>query len=81
MGAIASQQSSVIANREVLETKLKSLELEYENKEILRPKFWGGFMIKPIEIEFWQGRANRLHDRILYQLLTDFSWKMDRLSP
>jgi pyridoxamine 5'-phosphate oxidase len=81
LGAIASQQSSVIANREVLETKLKSLELEYENKEILRPKFWGGFMIKPIEIEFWQGRANRLHDRIRYQLLTDFSWKMDRLSP
>ena len=81
LGAIASQQSSVIANREVLETKLKSLELEHENKEILRPKFWGGFMIKPIEIEFWQGRANRLHDRIRYQLLTDFSWKMDRLSP
>ena len=81
LGAIASQQSSVIANREVLETKLKSLEMEYENKEIIRPDFWGGFIVKPIEIEFWQGRANRLHDRIRYQLQADFSWKTDRLSP
>ena len=81
LGAIASQQSSVIENRDVLETKLKSLESEYENKEITRPEFWGGFIVKPIEIEFWQGRANRLHDRIRYQLQADFSWKTDRLSP
>ena len=71
----------MIANREVLETKLKSLESEYETKEITRPEFWGGFMVKPIEIEFWQGRANRLHDRIRYQLQADFSWKIERLAP
>ena len=81
LGAIASNQSSVIANREVLETKLKSLEAEYENKEITRPEFWGGFIVKPIEIEFWQGRANRLHDRIRYQLQADYSWKIERLAP
>ena len=81
LGAIASQQSAVISNREILEAKLKSLESEYETKEILRPEFWGGFKVKPIEIEFWQGRANRLHDRIRYQLQADFSWKIERLSP
>ena len=81
LGAMASRQSSVIANREVLETKLKSLELEYQTKAISRPKFWGGFLVKPIEIEFWQGRENRLHDRIRYQLQADFSWKIERLSP
>lgn len=81
LGAIASRQSSVIRNREILEEKLKSLESEYESKPITRPEFWGGFKVKPIEIEFWQGRANRLHDRIRYQLQTDFSWKIERLSP
>ena len=65
----------------MLETKLKSLEAEYENKEITRPEFWGGFIVKPIEIEFWQGRANRLHDRIRYQLQADYSWKIERLAP
>jgi len=81
LGAMASRQSSVIKNRDVLEAKLKSLEMEYETKAISRPKFWGGFMVKPIEIEFWQGRENRLHDRIRYQLQADFSWKIERLSP
>ena len=81
LGAMASRQSSVIANREVLEAKLNSLELEYQTKAISRPKFWGGFIVKPIEIEFWQGRENRLHDRIRYQLQADFSWKKERLSP
>ena len=80
LGALASKQSTVIANRAVLEDKLKALELEYDTKTITRPEFWGGFIVKPIEIEFWQGRANRLHDRIRYQLQADFSWKMERLS-
>jgi pyridoxamine 5'-phosphate oxidase len=81
LGAIASHQSTVIANRGVLENKLKALESEYETKTISRPEFWGGFIVKPIEIEFWQGRANRLHDRIRYKLQANFSWKIERLSP
>jgi pyridoxamine 5'-phosphate oxidase len=81
LGALVSNQSEVIASRALLENKLKQLELDYQGKEILRPEFWGGFLIKPVEVEFWQGRPNRLHDRIRYQLQADFSWKMDRLSP
>jgi pyridoxamine 5'-phosphate oxidase len=81
LGAIVSNQSEVIPSRAILEDKLKQLELDYQNKEIIRPEFWGGFQIKPVEVEFWQGRPNRLHDRIRYQLQEDFSWKKDRLSP
>lgn len=81
LGAIASNQSEVIQDRTILENKLKQLENEFEGKEITRPKFWGGFIVKPIEIEFWQGRANRLHDRIRYRLQEDYNWKIDRLSP
>lgn len=80
-GAIVSNQSEVIPSRALLEEKLKQLELDYQGKEILRPEFWGGFLIKPVEVEFWQGRPNRLHDRIRYQLQSDYSWKTDRLSP
>jgi pyridoxamine 5'-phosphate oxidase len=81
LGAIVSNQSQVIPSRLVLEDKLKQLEKDFQGKEILRPEFWGGFLVKPIEVEFWQGRPNRLHDRIRYQLQDDFSWKIDRLSP
>jgi len=81
LGAIVSNQSEVIPSRTFLEDKLKQLENDYQSKEILRPEFWGGFLIKPVEVEFWQGRPNRLHDRIRYQLQPDFSWKIDRLSP
>ena len=81
IGAIVSNQSEVIPSRASLEEKLKQLEIDYQGKEILRPEFWGGFLIKPVEVEFWQGRPNRLHDRIRYQLQDDYSWKTDRLSP
>ncbi|MGB0186771.1 MAG: pyridoxamine 5'-phosphate oxidase [Flavobacteriaceae bacterium] len=81
LGAHASQQSAVVPNRETLENQLAELEKKFENKPIPRPEFWGGFIVKPIEIEFWQGRANRLHDRIRYQLQADFNWKIERLSP
>jgi len=80
LGAIVSNQSSVIASREVLESKLKALEEAYASKEIPRPDFWGGFIVKPVSIEFWQGRPNRLHDRIRYSL-EDMDWKIDRLAP
>ena len=81
LGAIVSPQSEIIPNREYLENNLKLLEQEYQGNEIIRPKNWGGYLVRPQEVEFWQGRANRLHDRIRYQLQSDFSWKIDRLSP
>lgn len=81
LGAIVSAQSEVIPSREYLDEKLKKLETNYSDKPILRPMFWGGFLVRPIEIEFWQGRPNRLHDRIRYQLQNDFDWKRERLSP
>jgi pyridoxamine 5'-phosphate oxidase len=81
LSALASNQSEEIENRAVLENKLKDLEKAYRNKEIPRPNYWGGYIVKPVEIEFWQGRANRLHDRIRYRLGSDYEWIIDRLSP
>ncbi len=81
LGAIVSNQSEVIKNRAVLEEELKALELAYEGKDIERPKYWGGYIVRPVEMEFWQGRPNRLHDRIRYKLLEDYNWKIERLSP
>ncbi len=81
LGAIVSPQSQVIPNREFLAHNLSVLEKECEGKVILRPKHWGGFLVRPVEVEFWQGRPNRLHDRIRYQLQTNYGWKIDRLAP
>lgn len=80
LGATVSPQSQEIPNRMFLEEKLKVLEQEYENKEVPRPENWGGYIAKPYEIEFWQGRPNRLHDRIIYTL-EDLDWKISRLAP
>ncbi len=81
LGAWASNQSSVVASRSELEESLKSFEAQFEGKEIPRPSHWGGFIVKPVSMEFWQGRPNRMHDRIRYSLLEDFSWKLERLAP
>ena len=81
LGAWASNQSSVVSSREELESNLKTFEKKFEGQEIPRPKHWGGFLVKPISIEFWQGRPNRMHDRIKYTLTEDFSWKLKRLAP
>jgi pyridoxamine 5'-phosphate oxidase len=80
LGAWASDQSTTIADRSILETKLQQLETEYVDREIPKPTHWGGFRVVPTEIEFWQGRPSRLHDRLRYQLV-DGGWKIDRLAP
>jgi pyridoxamine 5'-phosphate oxidase len=81
LGAWASNQSSVVTSRKELDDNLKELEVKFENSEIPRPAHWGGYIVKPISIEFWQGRANRMHDRILYTLQADYNWKIERLAP
>ncbi|MGB8706194.1 MAG: pyridoxamine 5'-phosphate oxidase [Gillisia sp.] len=80
LGAWASNQSSEIASREVLEKCLKELETKYEGQEIPKPDFWGGFTVIPKDFEFWQGRPNRLHDRIYYYK-ENSDWKFKRLAP
>ncbi|WP_293295927.1 pyridoxamine 5'-phosphate oxidase [Allomuricauda sp.] len=81
LGAVVSDQSEVVPSRDYLEKKLKELEQEYEGQEVPRPEYWGGYLVRPISIEFWQGRPNRLHDRIRYTLQDDYDWKIERLAP
>ncbi len=81
LGAWTSDQSQVIASRDVLEQRLQQLQHKYENQQIPRPDHWGGLRVIPTEIEFWQGRPSRLHDRLLYRRQADESWQIVRLSP
>jgi pyridoxamine 5'-phosphate oxidase len=80
VGAWASKQSSVIPNREFLQEKFTEYAEKYKDGKIPLPPFWGGFRVKPLEFEFWQGRESRLHDRICYQRKKD-KWEIVRLSP
>jgi pyridoxamine 5'-phosphate oxidase len=80
LGALASEQSRPVRDRGALERRLRELEGEYEGREVPRPAFWGGYRIEPETIEFWQGRENRLHDRLRYRR-SEGGWKIERLQP
>ena len=80
LAAWASQQSSIISGRPVLEGNLKALEKKYAGMEVPLPPHWGGFRLAPESVEFWQGRRSRLHDRLRYRREKD-SWTVERLSP
>ena len=80
LGAHASAQSSVIAGREELEERVRTFDVEFAGHDIPRPEFWGGYRLTPIRFEFWQHRANRLHDRIVY-LSSQNGWTLERQAP
>jgi pyridoxamine 5'-phosphate oxidase len=81
LGAWASQQSAVLPDRGPLEARYEELRAQYEGHEVPRPPFWGGYRVVPETVEFWQGRVNRLHDRLRYRRRGDGSWVIERLSP
>jgi pyridoxamine 5'-phosphate oxidase len=81
LGAWASEQSRPVGDRGALEHRLRELEAEYEGREVPRPPFWGGYRVEPETIEFWQGRENRLHDRLVYLRSEDGGWRRGRLQP
>ncbi|MFO0930222.1 MAG: pyridoxamine 5'-phosphate oxidase [Gemmataceae bacterium] len=81
VSAWASHQSDVVARREVLESRLAELETKFTGRDVPRPVMWGGYRVKPGLVEFWQGRANRLHDRLRYRRLESGTWLIERLAP
>ncbi|GAB3928919.1 pyridoxamine 5'-phosphate oxidase [Mucilaginibacter myungsuensis] len=81
LGALASAQSQEIEGRKGLEQKMAELETEYAEKDVPKPSYWGGYIIKPRLVEFWQGRRSRLHDRIIYKKIDNKTWKIARLAP
>ena len=81
ISAIISDQSSEIPNLKYLEQKFEKKQKELEGKKIVRPNYWGGIIIKPLEIEFWQGRPSRLHNRVLFKINENSKWEAKLLSP
>lgn len=81
VGAWASNQTSVIPGRGDLDQRFHELETNYRNREVPRPPHWGGYKVIPVEIEFWQGRSDRMHDRFIYRLREPKDWVIERLSP
>ncbi len=81
LAALASEQSIVILNRKVLEDRFYELTQLHENKAVPKPAHWGGYLLVPNKIEFWQGRESRLHDRLQFSLTANQDWKIERLSP
>lgn len=81
IGAIVSPQSQVIESRDWLDAQYNKMQDQLKQTAIQRPGYWGGFIVKPVIVEFWQGRPSRLHDRLQYSLLEDGSWKIERLAP
>jgi pyridoxamine 5'-phosphate oxidase len=81
LGAWASPQSRIIASRDVLDHRMEELAAKYGEGDIPRPTHWGGYRVIPAVIEFWQGRSDRLHDRLRYRRLDDSSWRVERLAP
>jgi pyridoxamine 5'-phosphate oxidase len=80
LGAWASEQSQVLPSRETLEERYREIERRFEGRQVERPAFWGGYRIAPHRIEFWYGRPDRLHDRVLY-VRRDGAWRIERLYP
>jgi pyridoxamine 5'-phosphate oxidase len=82
IGAWASPQSRTIPGRAFLDARVESLEKQYAGEEVLPlPENWGGYFVRPVMIEFWQGQTNRLHDRLRYSRLPEGDWKLERLAP
>jgi pyridoxamine 5'-phosphate oxidase len=81
LGAWCSNQSSVITTRSLLQAKFDEMKRKFDGKEVPLPSFWGGYRVIPQEVEFWQGRKNRLHDRFNYTLQQDGIWSIERLAP
>ena len=77
----ASHQSAKVPTRDYLEKRMEALEILYRGREIPRPPYWGGFRVAPSAIEFWQGRLNRLHDRLRYRRKAQGGWRLERLAP